>query len=85
MTDMLSTDHQASIERTKLIRAGLRKRHLSENIFKSLGLAAIVVALGFVALLFVDIVRKGAPAFTQSNVHLSVTFDPAIIDVELMR
>ncbi|WP_338084375.1 phosphate ABC transporter permease PstA [Devosia lacusdianchii] len=82
MTDMLSTDHQASIERTKLIRAGLRKRHLSENIFKSLGLAAIVVALGFVALLFVDIVRKGAPAFTQSNVHLSVTFDPAIIDVE---
>lgn len=82
MTDTLSNTHQASQERTRLIRAGLTRRHLSENIFKGLGLAAIILALGFVALLFVDIVRKGAPAFTQSNLHLSVTFDPAIIGVE---
>lgn len=82
MTDMLSTGHQASVERTRLIRAGLRKRHLSENIFKGLGLAAIILALGFVALLFVDIVRKGAPAFTQSNLHLAVTYDPALIKAD---
>jgi phosphate transport system permease protein len=82
MTDMLSTGHQASIDRTRLIRAGLRKRHLSENIFKGLGLAAIILALGFVALLFVDIVRKGVPAFTQSNLHLAITYDPAILKID---
>jgi len=81
-TDTLSTSRQAATERTKLIRASLQKRHLSENIFKGLGLAAVVLALGFVALLFVDVIRKGAPAFTQSNLHLSVTFDPTIIDIE---
>lgn len=81
MTDTLSTTHAASVERTKLIRAGLRRRHMSEAIFRGLGLAAIVVALGFVALLFVDVFRKGIPAFTQSNLHLAVTFDPAVIDV----
>jgi phosphate transport system permease protein len=80
-TDMLSTS-QASVERTRLIRSSLRKRHLSETIFKGLGLAAIILALGFVALLFVDIIRKGAPAFTQSNLHLAVTFDPALIKAD---
>lgn len=80
-TDTLSTN-QASVERTKLIRSSLRKRHLSETIFKGLGLAAIILALGFVALLFVDIVRKGAPAFTQSNLHLAVNFDPALIKAD---
>lgn len=82
MTDTLSNTRQGAIDRTKLIRAGLRRRHLSENIFKAMGLVAIALALGFVALLFIDIVRKGAPAFTQSNLHLTVTFDPEIIGVE---
>ena len=81
MTDTLSNTHAASLERTKLVRAGLRRRHMSEAIFRGLGLAAIVMALGFVALLFIDIGRKGIPAFTQSNLHLAVTFDPAVIEV----
>ena len=82
MTDTLSATHRASLERTKLIRAGLTRRHLSENIFKGLGLAAIVLALGFVAILFVDIIRKGAPAFIQNDLHLSVTYDPALIKAD---
>ena len=82
MTSMLSNTHQASAERTRLIRASLRKRHLSEAIFKGLGLAAVILALGFVALLFIDVIRKGAPAFTQSNLHLAITYDPSIIDIE---
>lgn len=82
MADTLSTTAPASNDRTRLIRASLARRHLSEAIFRWLGLAAIIIALGFVALLFVDIVRKGIPAFTQSNLHLSVTFDPEIIDVD---
>lgn len=82
MTDTLSTTRSASQERTRAIRAGLRRRHMSEAIFKGLGLAAIILALGFVALLFVDVVRKGLPAFTQSNLHLAITFDPAIVDID---
>jgi phosphate transport system permease protein len=82
MTDTLSTTAQTSVERTRLIRASLTRRHLSENIFRGLGLAAIVLALGFVALLFVDVIRKGAPAFTQSNLHLSVSYDPAILKMD---
>lgn len=81
MTDTLSNNRMSSAERTKLIRAGLTRRHFSENVFRGFGLAAIVAALGFVALLFIDIIAKGVPAFTQSNMHLSVTFDPEVIDV----
>ena len=82
MTDTLSTTRQASLERTQRIRASLRRRHLGETVFRGLGLAAIVLALGFVALLFVDVVRKGVPAFTQSNLHLAVHFDPELIKAD---
>lgn len=82
MTDTLPINSRSSSERTRLIRANLTRRHRSEAMFRGLGLAAIVLALGCVALLFVDIVRKGAPAFTQSNLHLSVTFDGALIKVD---
>ena len=80
-TDALPTS-QASTERTRAIRASLRRRHTNEAVFRGLGIAAIVIALGFVALLFVDVIRKGATAFVQSNLHLSVFFDPEIIDVD---
>lgn len=80
-TDIQTSPEKASSDRTRLIRAGLRRRHLNEQIFRGLGIAAIAIALGFVALLFVDVFRKGIPAFVQSNIHLSVTFDPGVIDV----
>lgn len=82
MTDTLSTTRQASLERTQRIRAGLRRRHLSESIFKGLGIAAIALALGFVTLLFADVIRKGLPSFTQNTVHLTVNFDAEIIGVD---
>jgi phosphate transport system permease protein len=80
-TDALSAVTPSSTDRTRAIRASLRRRHTSEAIFRGLGIAAIVIALGFVALLFIDVVRKGAPAFVQSNLHLEVFFDPEVIDV----
>ena len=78
-TDALTSP--AASDRTRAIRASLNRRHMSEQIFRALGILAIVVALGFVALLFVDVFRKGIPALIQSNLHLTVTFDPEIIDV----
>ena len=71
----------AASERANRIRASLRRRQVSEQVFRGLGLVAICLALGFVALLFVDIFRKGTPAFIQTNLHLAVTFDPEVIDV----
>ena len=83
MTDTFANPGVASSsDRTRLVRASLRRRHMNEAIFRGLGLAAIIVALGFVALLFVDVVRKGIPAFTQSNLHLAVNFDPELIKVD---
>lgn len=69
-------------ERLSLIRAGLSARHAREKRFRFYGIAAICAALGFVAMLFVMILSKGLPAFTQANLVLDVHFDPAIITVE---
>jgi phosphate transport system permease protein len=67
--------------RTEAVRRSLRRRHMSEAIFRGLGLTAIILALGFVALLFTDVIKRGAPSFMQSNLHLDVTFDPAVIKI----
>ena len=71
-----------STKRLELIRSGLRARHARERRFRGYGVAAIVAALGFVAILFVMILSKGLPAFTQAKIALDVYFDPAIIKVE---
>jgi phosphate transport system permease protein len=62
----------------------LRRRHLSEQIFRMLGILAICAALGFVGLLFADVLRKGIPAFSQATLHLDVTYDPALLGVDPM-
>ncbi|RUT31332.1 phosphate ABC transporter permease PstA [Arsenicitalea aurantiaca] len=64
------------------IRASLARRHLTERIFKGLGVAAVVTALALVGTLFWMVISKGYPAFTQANVALEVYFDPEIIDVD---
>lgn len=79
MTD-IAKDGPA-IDRASAVRSGLRRRHRNEQIFKGVGLAAILIALGFVAILFTDVLRKGVPAFTQANLHLEVTFDPELITI----
>ncbi len=79
---MTDTTLASAAERRKLVRAGLTRRHLNERLFRIFGIVAICLALGFVALLFTDVLRKGIPAFTQSNLHLEVSFDPELIKVD---
>jgi len=79
---MTSTAISTADERRSRIRAGLSRRHNGERLFRALGVTAIVLALGFVALLFTDVLRKGIPAFTQSNIRLEVTFDPELLKVD---
>ncbi len=79
---MTDTTLASAAERRKLVRAGLGRRHLTERLFRAFGVIAICLALGFVALLFTDVLRKGIPAFMQSNLHLEVTFDPEVLKIE---
>ncbi len=79
---MTDTTLASAAERRNLVRAGLTRRHLNERLFRTFGIIAICLALGFVALLFTDVLRKGIPAFTQSNLHLEVTFDPELLKVD---
>ncbi len=79
---MTDTTLASAAERRNLVRAGLTRRHLNERLFRTFGIIAICLALGFVALLFTDVLRKGIPAFTQSNLHLEVSFDPELLKVD---
>ena len=82
MTDMPAAFEgtgNAAKSRRERIRTGLARRHQGEMLFRGLGLAAIVLALGFVAIFFWTILSKGVPSFMQPVLHLEVAFDPAVI------
>ena len=81
MSDLTVGATSASAERAQRIKARLARRHFNENAFRALGIAAIVLCLGFVAVLFTSILSKGLPAFWQATLHLEVTYDPEVIDV----
>jgi phosphate transport system permease protein len=57
-----------------------RKRHAAERRFRLYGIIAIGISLFFLAALFTSIVTKGYTAFLQSEIRLTVFFDPAEID-----
>ena len=58
----------------------LRSRHAADRRFRRLGLAAVVLAGLFLALLFTSIVSKGHGAFWQTRLLLEVNLEPSIID-----
>ncbi len=62
------------------IRAGLARRHAAERRFRAYGIAAIVLGLSFLALLFISIIGKGYTAFEQTYVRLDIDFSAETID-----
>ncbi|WP_202912946.1 phosphate ABC transporter permease PstA [Acuticoccus sediminis] len=66
----------------ELVASKLGKRHRSETMFKSMGLGAILIGISLVGILFGSILYKGIPAFWQATLHLNLTFDPEIIDID---
>ncbi len=78
---MSDTDAPRRSPNRERIRASLARRHRSEAIFRGLGIAAVLLALGFVAILFTTIISKGLPSFQQARLHVEVYFDPTVIDV----
>ncbi len=68
--------------RLQLIKAGLKRRYAKEKIFRTLGIAAIFIALLMLAVLFVTITKNGYGAFEQTFIRLDVAFDASVIDPE---
>ncbi len=65
---------------TEAVAARLKGRYRSERRFRLACLAAVVLALSFLAALFASIVGKGHSAFRQTHVALDIHFDAETID-----
>jgi len=62
-----------------IVNRSLKRRYRAEKRFRFYGLAAIVVSLVFLALLFVSIVAKGYTAFWQTSIRLPIFFDSQVL------
>lgn len=64
------------------ILARLKKRRSAERRFRAYGIAAIAVALGFLATLLVTVFMQGASAFVQTHIRVAIALDPAVLGVD---
>ncbi len=69
----------------RFVEKGLARRYRAEKRFRRLGLAAIVVSLSFLALLFASIVSSGYSTFEQTVIRLTVFIDPHAFDNESLE
>jgi phosphate transport system permease protein len=77
--------NRTAVETRALVERGLRRRYRAEMRFRAYGLAAVVLGLSFVVILFGTIIGRGWPAFAQAYVTLEVHLDPAVVDPEGRR
>jgi phosphate transport system permease protein len=70
---------------TELVEKGLARRKAREARFRYAGLAAVITALTFLAILLTTIVVTGLPAFTQTAIKLDFHYDESLLamDTEL--
>ena len=80
MTDSNQSNGHGSVR--ERIEQGLARRHRKEKIFRGLGIASIAFGILVVALLFTDIISKGAGAFRQTAIELKITYDPAVLGID---
>ena len=62
-----------------ILNKGLAKRYRAERRFKFIGIAAILVSLAFLLLLFITIIKNGHSAFRQTFIKLDISFDPSLL------
>jgi len=70
---------------TEIVRAGLEKRYKREARFRRMGLAAIIIGLIFLSMLFISIIGNGYTAFWQTFVQLEIHLDAGVIDPDGTR
>ncbi|MEI7867265.1 MAG: phosphate ABC transporter permease PstA [Candidatus Methylumidiphilus sp.] len=66
----------------EIVKAGLHRRRAAEIRFKAYGFICIVAGLGFLMVLFGNIIAHAWSAFEQTYVALDVTFDESALDPE---
>lgn len=76
------TIEQRRQHRLTTIENSLAKRHRKENLFRRAGLAAVLIGMTLVAILFISILIRGVPAFWQATIFTDVYFDPEVIELE---
>lgn len=64
---------------TEVVQASLGRRYRAERRFRLFGIAAICVSLSFLVFLLVSIIYKSIPAFTQTNVEMTVNLDADVL------
>lgn len=69
-------------ERTKHIASTLRRRRGKETRFRAMGVLAVAVSIGLVAILFGTILAKGIPSFWQATFVLDVDFSSKLVKLE---
>lgn len=69
----------------QIVKAGLARRKAAETRFKSYGFICIVLGLGFLLMLFGNIISHAWSAFEQTYIALDVTFDESVLDPEGKR
>ena len=73
---------QSSSRASAAIRASLKKRYARERRFQWYGRLAVLIGFVFLFILLADIVSKGAPAFTQHYIRVSVELEPGVLGIE---
>jgi len=78
----MSNNFNESVSELKpdLSEARLRKRYRAETRFRIYGIAAILFAIGILALLLGSIITTGFSAFTQTEVALDIHYESALFD-----
>ncbi len=77
----LSVDERiASRHTSAAAERRLRARYAAQRRFKAYGILAIGVAIGALVWLLVTLLANGVTAFVQTNLRLTINFDPAVID-----
>jgi len=74
--------HNKKTRTIDIVNQSLQRRYRAERRFRTYGMTAIVVSLGFLAFLFVAIGANGYSAFWQTYVQLDIHFDRATLKEE---
>jgi phosphate transport system permease protein len=67
-------------ETQAIVEKSLRRRYWAERRFRAYGFAAVTAGMLFLVYLFFVIFSNGLGAFQQTRIHVSIFYDPAIID-----
>ena len=80
MTDTAATPAITAPAAVAASAVRVRRRYAAERRFRFYGVAALVIAASFVAVLLTDVVTKAIPAFTETRVMLDVPVTAEVVD-----